>query len=285
MGFFDSLFSGFGSSSSADSGVNSSPSETPGSGIGGWGAGQPVPAGASDPVGPSAIKFVNSFESSATAGKPAISPLDTGTKAPVMQVKSGKPMIESYEASANQQGNNAEAPSADAPKTDQGGGKQAGDQQKSIEEQRRQWEFDKGIDPEAKRSRMRPADGETPPDSGYNLHRIHPKEHIEKPHRAVDIKNRKNGPVVAVSDGSVKSTGTEKNLGNHVVVDFDDGMRGVYGHTAPSVQPGQRVRKGDPVGNTDLSGATTGPHLHFEVHDPKTGNKINPEAYIPWRRE
>lgn len=118
MGFFDSLFSGFGSSSSADSGVNLSPSETPGSGSGGWGTGQPAQADVSDPVGPSAIKFVNSFESSATAGKPATSPLETGTKAPVVQVKSGKPMIESYEASANQQGQSPAAPSPDSPKAD-----------------------------------------------------------------------------------------------------------------------------------------------------------------------
>lgn len=118
MGFFDSLFSGFGSSSSADSGVNSSPSETPGSGIGEFSTGQPAPAGVSDPLGPSAIKFVNSFESSAMAGKPATSPLDIGTKVPVMQVKSGKPMINSYEASANQQGQSAVAPSSESPKTD-----------------------------------------------------------------------------------------------------------------------------------------------------------------------
>lgn len=118
MGFFDSLISGFGSSSSADSGVNSNSSTTPESGIGGWGTGQSVPADVPDPVGPSAIKLVNSFESSAMAGKPASSPLDAGTKAPVMQVKSGKPMIESYEASANQQGQSAVAPSPDPPKAD-----------------------------------------------------------------------------------------------------------------------------------------------------------------------
>jgi len=100
MGFLDSLFSGFGSSSSADSGVN------------------PAPAGASDPVGPSAIKFVNSFESSSMAGKPTTSPLDAGTKAPAMQLKSGKSMIESYEASTNQQGQSAVAPSSESPKTD-----------------------------------------------------------------------------------------------------------------------------------------------------------------------
>jgi len=118
MGFFDSLFSAFGSSSSTGSGVNSSTSETSGSGIGGWGTGQPASADASDPVGSSAIKFVNSFESSAAAGKPTTSPLDVGTKAPAMQLKSGKPMIESYEASTNQQGQNVAAPSVEAPKTD-----------------------------------------------------------------------------------------------------------------------------------------------------------------------
>jgi len=266
MGFFDSLFSAFGSSSSADSGVT------------------PAPAGASDPLGPSAIKFVNSFESSAAAGKPTTSPLDAGTKAPVMQIKSGKPIVESYEASANQQTDKAEAPSVEAPKPDQSGGQQAGNQQKSIEEQRRQWEFDKGIDSSLERGRSWPSNGKI--NSDYQLERPHPTHKgVVRPHRALDIKNPEGGQVVSAGDGTVRDVGSSGDLGNHVRIDYDNGYRGVYGHTAPSVKPGQRVRSGDPVGNTDLTGATSGPHVHYEVHDPETGQKLNPRDHLPMRLE
>lgn len=302
---------------------NTTPSAPGTSGFNAGGAtpGQPAPAQTPDPLGPSPNHFVNSFESTPTSDKPLLSALGIGATPTASSPNTGESFINSYEGSVTQLSQNVTAPAGVPASTPVGtteqtsggsgqtpnAGSQAApdaspprpnlaqptpstqenddDERQRIEAQRRQWEFDKGIDPEAKRNRIRPAGGVTPSDSGYNLHRMHPKEHVEKPHRAVDIKNSKDGPVLSASDGTVRTTGHEKNLGNHVVVDFDDGMRGVYGHTKPSVQPGQRVRKGDPVGNTDLSGATTGPHLHFEVHDPKTGNKTNPEAYLPWRLE
>lgn len=275
----------------------------------------------SDPFGPSPNTFVNSYE--ATAGEkkdpeyqphwstqvlftPGMADASGGGGQGGIKPSSGDKMIASYEAAQGLQGEGGvllAAAKAGKTATDAGGeltrnvnneqpqsGQQDGspptaDQKASIEEQRRQWEFDKGLETEAKRKRTRPTSDRV--NSPYRESRLHPTEKKYKPHRAIDLRNPKGGAVVAASDGTVKSIDNKGkgNLGNHVIVDFDDGMRGVYGHTAPSVKPGQRVRKGDPVGNTDLSGATTGPHLHFEVHDPKTGKKINPEAYLPQRLE
>jgi murein DD-endopeptidase MepM/ murein hydrolase activator NlpD len=41
----------------------------------------------------------------------------------------------------------------------------------------------------------------------------------------------------------------------------------VYAHLAPDalVEPGQRVRRGQPIGVSGDSGFSTGPHLHFAV--------------------
>ena len=53
--------------------------------------------------------------------------------------------------------------------------------------------------------------------------------------------------------------------GNGVIVRNPDGERQLYGHVNPSVRVGQRVRIGQRIGTVDLSGITTGLHLHFEI--------------------
>lgn len=46
-----------------------------------------------------------------------------------------------------------------------------------------------------------------------------------------------------------------------------------------NVNPGDRVKKGDIIGEVGMTGWTTGPHLHFEVH--KDGKRLNPLQYLP----
>lgn len=63
--------------------------------------------------------------------------------------------------------------------------------------------------------------------------------------------------------------------GNGVIVRNPDGERQLYGHVDPSVSVGQRVTVGQRIGTVDLSGITTGLHLHFEVWSA-AGNTRNP---------
>ena len=58
--------------------------------------------------------------------------------------------------------------------------------------------------------------------------------------------------------------------GNHVVLDLGDGRYAFYEHLRPGsvrVQAGQRVRRGDVLGELGFTGDSTGPHLHFHVAD------------------
>jgi Peptidase family M23 len=73
---------------------------------------------------------------------------------------------------------------------------------------------------------------------------------------------------------------TDRALGNAVAVDHGDGWTSVYGHLrngSLKVRPGDRVEKGQALGEVGLSGNTEFPHLHFEVRrrgvviDPFTG--------------
>ncbi len=58
--------------------------------------------------------------------------------------------------------------------------------------------------------------------------------------------------------------------GNHVVLDLGNGMYAFYAHLqkgSVTVQPGDRVRRGEVLGLLGNSGNTSAPHLHFHLMD------------------
>ncbi|MEU4197087.1 M23 family metallopeptidase [Kribbella sp. NPDC026611] len=69
--------------------------------------------------------------------------------------------------------------------------------------------------------------------------------------------------------------------GRQVQVRHEDGTVTWYNHMSKfSVEVGETVYAGDEVGRVGMTGNTTGPHLHFEVH-PDGGAAIDPD---PWLR-
>lgn len=102
-------------------------------------------------------------------------------------------------------------------------------------------------------------------------------------HGGLDIAAPIGTPIHAAADGTVSDAGPASGFGLWVKVRHDDGTETVYGHVdGYSVQTGQRVAAGEQIATVGNRGQSTGPHLHFEVHEP-TGVKVDPAQWLATR--
>ncbi len=115
--------------------------------------------------------------------------------------------------------------------------------------------------------------------SGFG-YRIHPIYKVRKLHTGMDFSAPIGTPIYATGDGKViHDRGSDKvgghGYGRYVVIDHGYGYKTLYGHMSKiSVKYGTSVKRGDVIGYVGNTGASTAPHLHYEVI--KNGNKINP---------
>ncbi|NIJ10395.1 murein DD-endopeptidase MepM/ murein hydrolase activator NlpD [Saccharomonospora amisosensis] len=98
-------------------------------------------------------------------------------------------------------------------------------------------------------------------------------------HYGIDIANSIGTPILSTMAGEVISSGPASGFGLWVRVRHDNGLITVYGHINESlVSVGQRVGAGQQIATMGNRGESTGPHLHFEVHE--NGNKIDPLVWL-----
>jgi len=99
-------------------------------------------------------------------------------------------------------------------------------------------------------------------------------------HFGIDIANSIGTPILSAMAGEVIDSGPASGFGLWVRVQHPTGEITVYGHINESlVSVGQQVAAGEQIATMGNRGQSTGPHLHFEVHE--NGNKIDP---LPWLR-
>lgn len=99
-------------------------------------------------------------------------------------------------------------------------------------------------------------------------------------HAGIDIAGRTGDYIAASKAGVVIFAGSQSGYGNLVLIDHGDGVVTAYGHQSRIlVGDGQRVERGERIGDVGNTGRSTGPHLHFEtrVH----GNPVDPRKYLP----
>jgi len=86
------------------------------------------------------------------------------------------------------------------------------------------------------------------------------------------IKAAENGVVIYAGDGL-------KEFGNTVLVRHEDGLVTVYGHaSAIEVQRGQKVKRGQQIALSGMSGSADSPKLHFEVR--KNSAPVDPRTFL-----
>jgi murein DD-endopeptidase MepM/ murein hydrolase activator NlpD len=100
-------------------------------------------------------------------------------------------------------------------------------------------------------------------------------------HAGVDLAAADGTPIVAAGAGVVVRAGVAEGYGNAVLIDHGNGYLTHYGHLSRiTVQVGQHVRAGEQIGNEGSTGHSTGPHLHFEVHQGYYKNPIEPTRWM-----
>ncbi|MFD0518277.1 M23 family metallopeptidase [Paractinoplanes durhamensis] len=100
-------------------------------------------------------------------------------------------------------------------------------------------------------------------------------------HEGVDMAAPDGTPIVAAGAGTVVRAGVAQGYGNAVLIDHGDGWLTHYGHLSViTVVEGQRVAAGQQIGNEGSTGHSTGPHLHFEVHQGFYQNPVEPTAWM-----
>lgn len=98
-------------------------------------------------------------------------------------------------------------------------------------------------------------------------------------HAGVDMAGPIGTPVYATAEGVVTFAGWQNGYGRIIKVQHEFGIETRYPHlNAVRVEVGQRVSRGERIGDMGNSGRSTGSHLHYEVR--VDGQAVNPMTYI-----
>jgi murein DD-endopeptidase MepM/ murein hydrolase activator NlpD len=112
--------------------------------------------------------------------------------------------------------------------------------------------------------------------SGFGM-RFHPILGYTRMHKGIDFAVPSGTPVMAAGSGVIKQEGWSNGYGKLMVIDHQNNYATAYGHLsrfAAGVHVGSRVRQGQVVAFSGMTGMATGPHLHYEIRI--AGNQVNP---------
>ena len=98
--------------------------------------------------------------------------------------------------------------------------------------------------------------------------RRHPISGYTRLHKGTDFAAPTGTPVYAAGTGTVERASRYGGYGNYVRIRHANGYQTAYAHLSrygPGIRSGRSVRQGDVIGYVGSTGASTGPHLHYEV--------------------
>lgn len=113
--------------------------------------------------------------------------------------------------------------------------------------------------------------------------RIHPITRRRTFHHGVDVALPRGTVLTAPADGEIVHKGKSASGGNTLIVKHAADLFTVYYHLQkpPGARVGDKVKVGDVIAHSGNTGASTGPHLHFEVRkSQKWGDTLNPVDFL-----
>jgi murein DD-endopeptidase MepM/ murein hydrolase activator NlpD len=145
------------------------------------------------------------------------------------------------------------------------------------ESQRLREQFGGGGEGTAPGQLLRPVNA--PITSGFGP-RTHPITGFVRMHNGVDFGAAHGTPIRAAESGVVVVAGWNSGgFGNYVIINHGGGFQTLYAHQSSlAVGTGAQVSRGQVIGYVGSTGASTGPHLHWEVW--VGGTPVNPVAYL-----
>lgn len=119
--------------------------------------------------------------------------------------------------------------------------------------------------------------------SGFG-YRNDPKGAGRRMHAGVDFAAGHGTGIHSSADGVVVHAGWQSGYGKLVKIRHAFGIETRYAHLSKiRVKVGQKVSRGDRIGDMGATGRVTGTHLHYEVRI--NGNPVNPMTYIKAGRD
>lgn len=115
--------------------------------------------------------------------------------------------------------------------------------------------------------------------SGFG-YRMHPILRVRKFHKGIDFSAPRGTPIYATGGGKVYKIENKKSgYGTNIIIDHGYGFKTRYAHMQRTdVKVGQTLKRGDQIGTVGNTGASVGPHVHYEVY--KNGKVVNPVYYF-----
>ena len=116
----------------------------------------------------------------------------------------------------------------------------------------------------------------------FGVRKKHPILKIRTMHKGVDMSTDYGVPVYATGDGVVEKVEQGKRrrgYGRQILINHKFGYKTRYAHLLKMfVKPGEKVQRGQLIGEVGSSGGSTGPHLHYEVI--YRNRNVNPVNYF-----
>jgi murein DD-endopeptidase MepM/ murein hydrolase activator NlpD len=112
--------------------------------------------------------------------------------------------------------------------------------------------------------------------SGFGERR-HPILGYNRMHKGVDFAAPTGTPIYAAGDGTIDEAGTHNGYGYYIRIRHNNKYSTAYAHLsrfAQGIHSGKPIHQGQVIGYVGSTGASTGPHLHYEIL--VEGSQVNP---------